>query len=55
MTVLQISRKTLYRLINEGELESYTEGKSRRIIVKSMGALVERRLAADAKRRGRAA
>jgi len=55
MALLQISRKTLYRLINEGELESYTEGKSRRITVKSMGALVERRLAADAKRRGRAA
>ncbi|WP_338693204.1 hypothetical protein V5279_43355 [Bradyrhizobium sp. 26S5] len=42
-------------LINTGELESYTEGKSRRILVKSISDYIERRLAAEAVRRGRAA
>ena len=37
-----------------GELESYTEGKSRRITVKSINDYIERRLAAEAVRRGRA-
>jgi len=55
MTVIQVSRKKLYQLINAGELESYTEGKSRRITVKSIKAYVERRLAVEAARRGRAA
>jgi hypothetical protein len=35
MRAIQVSRKKLYELINTGELESYTEGKSRRITVKS--------------------
>ena len=55
MKALLVSRSTLYSLINAGELESYTEGRSRRITVKSMGEYVERRLAAEAVRRGRAA
>jgi len=29
---LQVSRATLYDLINNGDLESYTEGRSRRIL-----------------------
>jgi excisionase family DNA binding protein len=55
MKALMVSRETLYRLINSKELESYTEGRSRRIIVKSIGAYVERRLAAEAACRGKAA
>jgi len=35
MRAIQVSRRKLYELINTGELESYTEGKSRRITVKS--------------------
>jgi excisionase family DNA binding protein len=54
MRVIQVSRKKLYELINTGELESYTEGKSRRITVKSINDYIERRLAAEAVRRGRA-
>ena len=55
MSAIQVSRKKLYELINTGELESYTEGKSRRITVKSINDYIERRLAAEAVRRGRAA
>ena len=36
----------VYELTNTGELESYTEGKSRRITVKSMDEYIERRLRA---------
>jgi excisionase family DNA binding protein len=53
---LQVSRATLYELINNGDLESYTEGRSRRILVQSMDRYIERRLAEEAQRRaGRAA
>jgi excisionase family DNA binding protein len=55
MRVIQVSRKKLYELINTGELESYTEGKSRRITVRSINEYIERRLAAEAARRGHAA
>jgi excisionase family DNA binding protein len=55
MRAIQVSRKKLYELINTGELESYTEGKSRRITVKSINEYIERRLAAEVARRGRAA
>jgi excisionase family DNA binding protein len=41
---LQISRATLYELINNGDLESYTEGRSRRILVQSMDHYIQRRL-----------
>ena len=51
MKALLVSRSTLYLLINAGELESYTEGRSRRITVKSIAAYVDRRLAAEAARR----
>ena len=52
---LQVSRATLYELINDGTLESYTEGRSRRITVSSMDKYIQRRLAEEAKRRGRVA
>jgi len=55
MKAIQVSRKKLYELIKTGELESYTEGKSRRITVKSINDYIERRLAEEAVRRGRAA
>jgi excisionase family DNA binding protein len=55
MKALMVSRATLYALINAGDLESYTEGRSRRITVESINAYVKRRLAEEAKRRGRAA
>jgi excisionase family DNA binding protein len=55
MQKLQIARMKLYELLNSGELESYTEGKARRITVRSINAYVERRLAAEAARRGRVA
>src|SRR6185437_5730787 len=48
MRAIQVSRKKLYELINAGELESYTEGKSRRITIKSINDYIERRLAAEA-------
>lgn len=54
MRAIQVSRKKLYELINAGELESYTEGKSRRITVRSINDYIERRLEAEAVRRGRA-
>jgi excisionase family DNA binding protein len=55
MRAIQVSRKKLYELINTGELESYTEGKSRRITIRSINEYIERRLATEAVRRGRAA
>lgn len=46
-----IGTATLWKLINSGELESYTQGKSRLISVKSMHNYVQRRVAAaDAER-----
>jgi adenylosuccinate lyase len=53
MRAIQVSRKKLYDLINSGELESYTEGKSRRIMVRSINDYIARRLEAEASRRGR--
>jgi excisionase family DNA binding protein len=55
MKRLQISRSTLYALLNAGDLESYTQGRSRRITVRSINSYVERRLADEAQRRGHAA
>jgi hypothetical protein len=46
MRLLDCSRESLYRLIKSGDLESYCEGRSRKIIVASIHALIERRLAA---------
>jgi hypothetical protein len=55
MKAIQVSRKKLYELINAGELERYTEGKSRRITIKSTNEYIERLLAAEAARPTRAA
>lgn len=54
MRYLGIGREKLYQLINGNELESYSEGGSRKILWPSIHAHVERRLAAEAARRGRA-
>ena len=43
--LLEIGHTRLYELMGSGELESYTEGKSRRITVASIKKLIERRLA----------
>lgn len=51
MKALVVGRSTLYSLINAGELESYTEGRSRRILVSSIHAYIERRLASEAEKR----
>jgi hypothetical protein len=55
MAYIGVAREKLYQLINAGELESYTEGSSRKILWPSIYAYVKRRLAEEAKRRGRAA
>jgi excisionase family DNA binding protein len=55
MTTLKIGREKLYQLLNAGELESYREGGSRKILWRSIEAYVERRLKQEAERRGRVA
>jgi excisionase family DNA binding protein len=55
MKALLVSRATLYALINTGELESYTEGRARRITVESIASYMKRRLAAEAARRSQKA
>jgi excisionase family DNA binding protein len=51
MPYLGVGREKLYQLINNGELESYTEGKARKILWPSIHAYVKRRLAAEAARK----
>ena len=55
MSYIGIGRAKLYELINAGELETYTEGISRKILWPSIHLYVKRRLAAEAARRRRAA
>jgi hypothetical protein len=55
MNYIGIARAKLYELINGGELTSYHEGKSHKILWESINAYVKRRLVAEAARRGRAA
>jgi excisionase family DNA binding protein len=55
MATLKIGREKIYQLLNSGELESYREGGSRKILWRSIDAYVERRLKQEADRRGRAA
>jgi predicted DNA-binding transcriptional regulator AlpA len=55
MTALGIGRAKLYEKINSGELESYVDGGSRKILWNSIHAFIKRRLEAEATRRGRAA
>lgn len=53
MSALQIGRGKIYELLNKGELESYREGSSRKILWRSIDAYVERRLEQEIARRGR--
>jgi hypothetical protein len=46
MRLLDCSRESLYRLINSEELDSYCEGRSRKIVLESIQAHIKRRLAA---------
>ena len=55
MAYIGIGRATLYQLINDNELESYCEGKSRKILWPSIHAYVKRRLAAEVERRNQSA
>ncbi len=55
MAALQIGRARIYELINSSELESYLDGSARKILWSSIHSYIQRRLAAEAERRGRAA
>jgi hypothetical protein len=44
--LLRIGNTRLYELLNGGELESYQEGRSRRITMRSIRARIERLLGA---------
>jgi hypothetical protein len=55
MADLKVGRAKLYELINRGEIESFTEGRSRKILEDSKLAYVQRRLEAERQRRGNAA
>ena len=55
MTALGIGRAKLYEKINAGELQSYVDGGSRKILWDSIHAFIKRRLEAEAMVRGRAA
>jgi excisionase family DNA binding protein len=43
MVMLDCKLTYLYQLINQGELESYREGKHRKIVVESIHQLINRR------------
>jgi excisionase family DNA binding protein len=43
--ILDCSEPRIYALLNSGELRSYKDGKSRKILVSSIHAFVERKLA----------
>ena len=45
--MLSLSMSKIYELLRNGELDSYSDGKARRVIVASIHAYVERRLAAS--------
>jgi len=53
MVDLKIGRAKLYELINSGEIESFTEGRSRKILEESKQAYVQRRIEAERLRRAR--
>jgi hypothetical protein len=55
MIALGIARAKLYEKINSGELESYVDGGSRKLLWDSIHAFIKRQLEAEATRRGRAA
>jgi hypothetical protein len=51
MTALGIGRAKLYELLNKGDLESYVDGHSRKIMLDSIHAFISRRLEAERLRR----
>ncbi|TYL95970.1 helix-turn-helix domain-containing protein [Bradyrhizobium rifense] len=51
MKALKIGRATLYELINRGELDSYRQGRSRKILWRSVETYIQRRLQEEARRR----
>ena len=51
MAALKIGRAKTYELINSGQLQSYVEGVSRKILWSSIHDYFERRLGEEAKRR----
>jgi hypothetical protein len=53
MAALKIGRAKTYELINSGQLKSYIEGTSRKILWSSIHDYIDRRLAAEAARRSR--
>lgn len=53
MKALKIGRATLYELIKSGELDSYRQGRSRKILWRSVDTYIERRLQDEAQRRHR--
>jgi hypothetical protein len=53
MVDLKIGRAKLYELINSGEIESFTEGRSRKILEEPKQAYVQRRIEAERLRRAR--
>jgi excisionase family DNA binding protein len=55
MAALKIGRAKTYELLNNGQLRSYVEGTSRKILWSSIHEYIERRIAAEAARRGRSA
>jgi predicted DNA-binding transcriptional regulator AlpA len=53
MIALGIGRAKLYEKINAGELQSYVDGGSRKILWDSIRTFIQSRLEAEAARRGR--
>ena len=47
-TILGSGVTRLYELINAGEIQSYRDGKSRKVVVASLRAFVARQIAAEA-------
>jgi hypothetical protein len=45
--MLDIGHSRLYELLSQGELQSFKDGKSRKIVVSSIRAFVSRKLAAS--------
>ncbi|WP_354099260.1 hypothetical protein [Bradyrhizobium sp. S3.2.12] len=53
MHFLKIGRAKLYQLLAGNELESYREGRSRKILWRSIETYIERRLHDETRRRNR--
>ncbi|MET4384543.1 excisionase family DNA binding protein [Bradyrhizobium sp. F1.4.3] len=51
LEALKIGRATLYQLIKGGELASYRQGRSRKILWRSVETYIQRRLQEEARRR----